>query len=86
VVTFCAVTPEITFHVVYRHIGTGQQLANRSLFVALAFRNALDYWNADNHIKSGDDQFTSDINFGGFLSINSGVNAAQLYTADVVQH
>jgi len=44
----------------------GRKSANRPLFVALAFGNALDDCNVDEFIKSGNDISKSDINMVGF--------------------
>jgi len=46
----------------------------------------LDNQNADGCVESGDDPHTSVYKFGGLLSSTSGVNVAELCTADIDQH
>jgi len=65
-VNFCWVTPEVTgLNTIPRYL----YLAKIDLtpaFVMLQFRNAIEHWNADGRINSGNDQATPIINLVGF--------------------
>jgi len=66
-VNFCVVTPEIMeLNCVPRYLYLAKIGLYTSAFVMLIFRNAMEYWNTDGRISSGNDQATPDINLVGF--------------------
>jgi len=66
---YCLVTPEMTELICVPCTCVGWKSTYTPWFVVLPFRNATQFWNADERINSGDDQATPDINLVGFWLI-----------------
>ena len=65
-VNFCQVTPEITGLIcVLRYLYLAK-INHTSAFIMLPFRNAMEHWNADGCINTGNVQATAGINLVGF--------------------
>ena len=64
-VNFCPVSPEMTELIcvpIYVYLAKIDIHTYTSSFVELPFRNAMEYWNADGRVNSGNDQATHAIN------------------------
>jgi len=66
------------------YLGTCRPIRRKSTytsaFVVLPFRNAMEHWNADGRINSGNNQAITWYKFGGFLISISRVHAITVYT------
>jgi len=65
-VNFCQVTPEITGLICVPRYLYLAKINHTSAFIMLPFRNAMEHWNADGCINTGNVQATAGINLVGF--------------------